>query len=125
MLFVPLCELMGQLPEQTLCIKFIGRAQTVCVCSRSGSRAVPLFLRVCTSERDREPSVHAMSTSSACALPVQHCTPKLFCMTARANTTDERAGQSVLMWLRLEAVMRSFGLLRLERHNNQMLILPC
>lgn len=46
-------------------------------------------------------------------------------MTTRAKTVDERACESVLMWLLLKAVMRRFPLLRLERHNSEMLILLC
>lgn len=74
---------------------------------------------VCVHLRETgKPSVHAMIFSLCATL--QCYTPKLFCVSARANT-DERACQSALMWLWLEAGMRRFGLLSLERHNNQRL----
>lgn len=62
--FVLLCKLRGRSLEQTLWIKFIRQVQTEDVCARSGSRAVPLFLFV-HLRGDIQPSVHAMSTSSA------------------------------------------------------------
>ncbi len=119
--FVLLCEFREQSPENVVWIKFMSLIQTVWVCSHSGSGAVPLFLCMCTYERNKKPSVHA-STSSACVLlTVLHFAAVVYdCI--RKNYWWK------CLWIccdaaELEAVLRRLASLGLERHNNQMLML--
>lgn len=79
-------ELRGQPLEQTLWIKFICLAQRVSVCSCSGSKIVPLFLCVRTSERDRAFCEWSLYISSLCTIAetllylktgLYDCTPKV------------------------------------------------
>lgn len=77
--------------------------------------------RTSVSERNRKP--FCARNDYIFSLCTTYCTSQLFCMTVQANTIDESACVSVVMWLLREAVMRGLALLGLEQHKVDVALL--